>query len=102
MPRHRHLCGQTQRRRAAAIDSPLLISVSSRESFEFGGTKRMESPGAKQQTLSMANMDTTTHSYLHTELERRRASLQAAAVASVSDSSLHQLITSEHAALARL
>src|SRR5260370_7545781 len=62
----------------------------------------MESPGAKQQTLSMANMDTTTHSYLHTELERRRASLQAAAGASVSDSSLRQLITSVDEALARL
>jgi len=33
----------------------------------------------KAATFSMANMDTTTHSYLHTELERRRASLQAAA-----------------------
>ena len=33
----------------------------------------MESPGTKQQTV---NMDTTTQSYLHTELERRRASLQ--------------------------
>ena len=36
-------------------------------------------------TFSMANMDTTTHSYLHTELEARAGqSLQAAAGASVS------------------
>jgi sigma-B regulation protein RsbU (phosphoserine phosphatase) len=62
----------------------------------------MDSPGTKQQTFSMANMDTTTHSYLHTELERRRASLQAAASASVSDASLRQLINSVDEALARL
>jgi len=36
----------------------------------------MDSPGAKQQSVGMANLDTATHSYLHTELERRRASLQ--------------------------
>ena len=62
----------------------------------------MESPGTRQQTFSMANMDTTTHSYLHTELERRRASLQAAAGASVSDASIHTLLHSVDEALARL
>ncbi|HET7107248.1 MAG TPA: SpoIIE family protein phosphatase [Candidatus Acidoferrum sp.] len=46
-------------------------------------------------------MDTTTQSYLHTELERRRASLQAAAT-NVSDASVHQLIHSVDEALARL
>jgi phosphoserine phosphatase RsbU/P len=59
----------------------------------------MDSPGTKQQTISM---DTTTQSYLHTELERRRASLQAAATANVSDASVHQLIHSVDEALARL
>ena len=59
----------------------------------------MESPGTKQQTISM---DTTTQSYLHTELERRRASLQAAAATNVSDTTVHQLIHSVDEALARL
>jgi sigma-B regulation protein RsbU (phosphoserine phosphatase) len=59
----------------------------------------MDSPGAKQQTL---NMDTTTQSYLHIELERRRASLQAAAGVNVSDASIHNLIHSVDEALARL
>ena len=59
----------------------------------------MESPGTKQQTFSM---DTTTQSYLHTELERRRTSLQAAAGANVSDASLRNLINSVDDALARL
>jgi phosphoserine phosphatase RsbU/P len=58
----------------------------------------MDSPGAKQQTVSM---DTTTQSYLHTELERRRASLQAAAATNVSDASVHQLLHSVDEALAR-
>src|SRR5260370_4088697 len=62
----------------------------------------MESPGTKQQTFSMANMDTTTHSYMHTDLERRRTSLQAAAGASVSDTSIRELINSVDEALARL
>ena len=62
----------------------------------------MDSPGTKQQSVDMANLDSTTHSYLHTELERRRASLQAAAVANVSDASLRQLINSVDEALARL
>jgi phosphoserine phosphatase RsbU/P len=59
----------------------------------------MDSPGTKQQTLSM---DTTTQSYLHTELERRRASLQAAAGVNVSDASIHTLLHSVDEALARL
>src|SRR6266446_9769076 len=62
----------------------------------------MDSPGTKQQSVGMANLDTTTQSYLHTELERRRASLQAAATANVSDASVHQLIHSVDEALARL
>jgi len=56
----------------------------------------MESRATKQQTI---NMDTTTQSYLHTELERRRASLQAAATSNVSDASVHQLIHSVDEAL---
>lgn len=59
----------------------------------------MESSGAKQQTVSM---DTATQSYFHTELERRRASLQAACVSNVSDASLKQLLHSVDDALARL
>src|SRR5260370_29331495 len=62
----------------------------------------MDSPGAKQQSVGMANLDTTTHSYLHTELERRRGSVQTAAGANVSDASLRQLINSVDEALARL
>jgi phosphoserine phosphatase RsbU/P len=62
----------------------------------------MESPGTKQQTAVQTNMDTTTQSYLHLELERRRESLQAAAATGVRDASLHQLIHSVDEALARL
>src|SRR5690242_20762538 len=58
----------------------------------------MESPGTKQQTISM---DTTTQSFLHTELERRRASLQAAASVNASDASIHNLLHSVDEALAR-
>jgi len=59
----------------------------------------MESSGAKQQTVGM---DTATQSYFHTELERRRASLQAACVSNVSDTSLKELLQSVDDALARL
>jgi len=59
----------------------------------------MESTGAKQQTVSM---DNATQSYFHTELERRRASLQAACVSNVSDASLKQLLQTVDEALARL
>src|ERR1700757_3991748 len=95
----RCLCWQNRQRRAATLDHPFLISVPPRVSFEFGGTKRMDSPGTKQQTL---RMDTTTQSYLHTELERRRASLEAAAGANASDTSIHNLLQSVDEALARL
>src|SRR5258708_28121943 len=98
MPPPQRRCWQNQPRQAAAFDS-YSVSLLSHKPFEFGGTKRMESPGTKQQTV---NMDTTTQSYLHTELERRRASLQAAATANVSDASVHQLIHSVDEALARL
>src|SRR5215831_6462680 len=59
----------------------------------------MESSGAKQQA---ASMDTATQSYFHTELQRRRASLQAACVSNVSDASLQQLLHSVDTALERL
>jgi len=59
----------------------------------------MESSGARQQTV---RMDTTTQSYFHTELERRRDSLQAACVSNVSDTSLKQLLRNVDNALARL
>lgn len=62
----------------------------------------MESQGTKQQTILHTDMDTNTQSYFHTELERRRASLQAAAVANVSDASLRDLLNSVDEALARL
>ena len=62
----------------------------------------MESQGTKQQTISHTDMDTTTQSYFHTELERRRASLQEVAGANVSDASLRQLLSSVDEALARL
>ncbi|HKM67752.1 MAG TPA: SpoIIE family protein phosphatase [Candidatus Acidoferrum sp.] len=47
-------------------------------------------------------MDTTTQSYLHSELERRRVSLQAATSTGVTDASLRQLIHSVDEALERL
>jgi len=59
----------------------------------------MESSGTKQQA---ASMDTATQSYFHTELQRRRASLQAACVSNVSDASLQQLLHSVDTALERL
>jgi sigma-B regulation protein RsbU (phosphoserine phosphatase) len=59
----------------------------------------MESSGASQQTVGM---DTTTQSYFHTELQRRRDSLQAASVSHVSDASLKQLLKNVDDALARL
>src|SRR5260221_12594298 len=96
-PRQR-ACWQNQPRQGAAFVS-YSVAPPSHKPFEFGGTKRMESPGTKQQTISM---DTTTQSYLHTELERRRASLLAVATANVSDASVHQLIPNVDEALARL
>jgi len=62
----------------------------------------MESQATKQQTESRNDMSTPTQSYFQTELERRRASLQAATVANVSDRSLQQLLNSVDEALARL
>ncbi len=62
----------------------------------------METPGAKQQIVGQTNMDTTTQSYLHSELQHRRESLQAAAGAGVTDASLRQLIHSVDEALERL
>lgn len=59
----------------------------------------MESSGAKQQTVGM---DTATQSYFHTELQRRRASLEAACVSNVSDASLKELLQNVDAALGRL
>lgn len=59
----------------------------------------MEISGAKQQTV---RMDTTTQSYFHSELERRRESLQAASVSNVSDTSPKRLLQSVDDALARL
>jgi len=47
-------------------------------------------------------MDTATQSYFHTELERRRTSLQAASASNVSDASLQQLLKSVDDALERL
>jgi len=62
----------------------------------------MESQAARQQTETRGDMDTTTQSYLQTELERRRTSLQAAASANAADRSLQQLLSSVDEALARL
>lgn len=62
----------------------------------------MESQGTKQQAISHTDMDTNTQSYFQTELERRRASLQAASVANVTDASLRQLLSSVDEALERL
>ncbi|HUL32903.1 MAG TPA: SpoIIE family protein phosphatase [Candidatus Eisenbacteria bacterium] len=62
----------------------------------------MESQVTKQQTVERTSMDTTTQSYFHTELERRRASLEQATVANVSDASLRQLLENVDEALARL
>jgi len=56
----------------------------------------------RQPSSKLSTWTPTTQSYLHTELERRRASLQAAATANVSDASVHQLIHSVDEALARL
>jgi len=61
----------------------------------------MESHATKQQAEPRADMN-TTQSYFQTELERRRASLQAATLANVTDHSLQQLINSVDEALARL
>jgi len=62
----------------------------------------MESTGAKQQSVGEAHMDTTTQTYLHLELERRRESLKTAAGTGVTDASLRELIHSVDDALARL
>ena len=62
----------------------------------------MESQATRQQTETRADMNSTTQSYFQTELERRRASLQAATIANVSDRSLQQLLNSVDEALARL
>jgi phosphoserine phosphatase RsbU/P len=61
----------------------------------------MESQAARQQTEARTDMN-TTKTYFQTELERRRARLQAATVANVSDTSLQQLLNSVDEALARL
>jgi len=62
----------------------------------------METQATKQQTESRNDMSTPTQTYFQTELERRRASLQAATVANVTDHSLQQLLDSVDSALARL
>ena len=62
----------------------------------------MEFQATKQQTVAQARMDTTTQSYFHAELERRRTSLEAATVANASETSLRQLLQSVDEALSRL